>query len=139
MRPLLVVDASLMPPGERADRPRFREPRYRDRDLFDGVAALHGLPAEGDDALTRRSPLTGRLDRLVTRHATAPDAASPALRHRALPEVRELLHERLDEPAAGRSVAEVAGELGFLHQSHLDRHFRQSFGMSAGALAKTVR
>ncbi|MFG1694724.1 helix-turn-helix domain-containing protein [Nonomuraea sp. NPDC049309] len=42
-------------------------------------------------------------------------------------------------PAAGKSVAEVAGELGFFDQSHLNRHFRQPFGMSAGAFAKAVR
>lgn len=35
-----------------------------------------------------------------------------------------------------RSVAEVAAELGYFDQSQLNRHFRQAYGMSAGAYAK---
>ncbi|GAA5039324.1 AraC-like DNA-binding protein [Thermocatellispora tengchongensis] len=182
---ILVVDAGLMPAGAgRADRPRFRELRYHDRALFDGIAVLHSSLAHGDDRLTLQSTLTGLLDNLVSRHATAPGAVSPVLRPRALRQVRELLHDRLDDNigldelasvagcgkhhlirsfqhaygvpphryrnllrlararsllAVGRSVAEVAAELGFFDQSHLNRHFRQSYGMSAGAYAKAVR
>lgn len=184
---ILVVDASLLPAGGRADRSRFRELRYRDHDLFDDIAALHGLLAEDDDALTLQSALTGVLDRLVTRHAVSSHPSGAPPRHRALREVRPSARSAgrsagrqigLDElasvagcgkhhlirsfqhaygvpphryrnlvrlarakemPAAGKSVAEVAGELGFFDQSHLNRHFRQPFGMSAGAFAKAVR
>lgn len=138
----------------------------------------------GEDRLALQSTFAGLLDSLVTRHATTSGAASPTVGYRALRQVRQLLHDRLDTNigldelaavagysphrllrsyrqaygvpphryrtllrldrarsmlAAGRSVADVAAELGYFDQSQLNRHFRQVFGMSAGTYARAVR
>ncbi|MEM9551649.1 MAG: AraC family transcriptional regulator [Pseudomonadota bacterium] len=41
--------------------------------------------------------------------------------------------------SSGEPLAEVASDLGFTDQSHLNRHFKRRFGLAPGAYARQVR
>ena len=40
---------------------------------------------------------------------------------------------------AGRPATEVAHELGFADQSHLNRHFRAAYGVAPGSFQRALR
>jgi AraC-like DNA-binding protein len=120
---LMFLDADLMPVG--TDRPRFPQVTYPDRGLFDGITALHRDLAHDEDELTLESSLIRMVDVLLTRHADAPGSASPALRPRALLQVREMLHSHLDSNITLDDLAAVAG----CSKRHLIRSFRQAYGV----------
>jgi len=120
---LMFLDADLVPVG--TGRPRFHEVTYSDRGLFDGIAALHRDLAHGEDELDLESSLIRLLNVLLTRHADAPGAASPALRPRSLRQVREMLHSQLNSNIKLDDLAAVAG----CSKRHLIRSFRQAYGV----------
>ncbi|MEV8442165.1 AraC family transcriptional regulator [Actinosynnema sp. NPDC051121] len=121
---LLLVDAEVMPRGA-SGLPRFRRLAYPDRGLFDGIAALHRGLARDEDRLALQSVLTCLLDDLVTRHASAPGRADPAIGPPALRRVREVLHDRLDANVSLDELAAVAG----CGKHHLLRSFRRAYGV----------
>jgi AraC-like DNA-binding protein len=120
---LMFIDADLLPVG--TGRPRFHGVTYSDRSLFNGIAALHRSLADGEDELNLESSLIRLLNVLLVRHADAPGAASPALRPRALRQVREMLHSQLDSNIKLDDLAAVAG----CSKRHLIRSFRQAYGV----------
>ncbi|QFZ20864.1 helix-turn-helix domain-containing protein [Saccharothrix syringae] len=125
--------------------------------LLDDLVTRHATaprptdPALGPPALRRvREVLHDRLDANVSLDelATVAGCGKHHLvrsfrRVYGVPPHRYRTLLRLDRAMAmlvrGRSVADVAAALGYCDQSQLNRHFRQVFGMSAGAYAKAVR
>ncbi|CAL9651081.1 HTH-type transcriptional activator RhaR (plasmid) [Streptomyces sp. enrichment culture] len=120
---LMFIDAGLMPVG--TGRPRFHEVTYPDRSLFNGITALHRGLAHGEDELDLESSLIHLLTVLLARHADAPGAVSPALRPRALRQVREMLHSQLSSNIKLDDLAALAG----CSKRHLIRSFRQAYGV----------